>query len=133
MKLIDTSAWIDFFNGTDNQTSDIIDRLLDTEPVMIGDLIYCELLQGFRTDKRYNEVKNSLSNLHRVELAGFDIAEKSALNYRKLRKQGITIRKTLDIIIATFCIENNICLIHKDRDFDLISEHLGLKTMNSSC
>lgn len=126
MILIDTSAWIDYFNGIDNNTTRLVDRILDTEPVLIGDLIYCELLQGFHTDKQYNEIKELLTNLTHVELVGFEIAEKAALNYRKLRKKGITIRKTMDMIIATFCAENNVMLIHKDRDFDFLSEPLGL-------
>jgi predicted nucleic acid-binding protein len=124
--LIDTSAWIDYFNGIDNKTTELVDRILDTEPVLIGDLIYCELLQGFKTDEQYNEIKELLSNLTHVELVGFAIAEKAALNYRNLRKKGITIRKTMDMIIATFCAENNVMLVHKDRDFDFLSEPLGL-------
>ncbi len=126
MILIDTSAWIDYFNGIDNKTTALVDKVLDTEPVLIGDLIYCELLQGFKTEEKFSEVKELLSNLTLVELVGFKIAEKAALNYRKLRKQGITIRKTMDIIIATYCVENKVVLIHKDRDFDLVSEPLGL-------
>ncbi len=126
MILIDTSAWIDYFNGTENPTTALVDRILDKEPVLIGDLIYCELLQGFKTDEKYCEVKELLNNLTHVELAGFEIAEKAAMNYRGLRKQGIPIRKTMDIIIATFCVENGVALIHKDRDFDIMSETLGL-------
>ena len=126
MILIDTSAWIDYFNGIDNKMTALVDKILDTEPVLIGDLIYCELLQGFKTEEKFCEVKELLSNLTLVELVGFKIAEKAALNYRKLRKQGITIRKTMDIIIATYCVENKVALIHKNRDFDLVSEPLGL-------
>jgi len=124
--LIDTSAWIDYFNGIDNPTTDLVDKVLDTEPILIGDLIYCELLQGFKTEEKFSEVKELLSNLMRVELVGFEIAEKAATNYRILRKQGITIRKTIDILIATFCVENKIALIHKDRDYDLMIDPLGL-------
>lgn len=126
MILIDTSAWIDFFNGNINPTTDLVDALLDSEQVIIGDLIYCELLQGFKADDQFNDVRELLQNLIHVELVGFRIAEKAARNYRQLRKQGITIRKTMDILIATFCIENNVPIIHKDRDFDLMVEPLGL-------
>lgn len=129
MILIDTSAWIEYFNGKKNPTTALVDRVLETEPVLIGDLIYCELLQGFKTDGKFGEVKELLGNLTHVEMVGFDIAGKAAANYHRLRKEGITIRKTMDIIIATFCIENNITLIHKDRDFDLVSESLGLKIL----
>ncbi|HPQ40742.1 MAG TPA: PIN domain nuclease [bacterium] len=126
MILIDTSAWIDYFNGIENPTTALVDKILNEEPVLIGDLIYCELLQGFKTDDKYSEVKELLSNLMHVEMVGFEIAEKAAINYRRLRKKGITIRKTMDIIIATFCVENKVALIHKDRDFDIAAEPLGL-------
>jgi len=126
MILIDTSAWIDYFNGIDNPTTELLDKTLETEPILIGDLIYCELLQGFKTEEKFNEVKELLSNLMSVDLVGLEIAEKAALNYRKLRKQGITIRKTIDIIIATFCVENKVSLIHKNRDFEFMVESLGL-------
>ena len=129
MILIDTSAWIDYFNGLENTTTDLVDQILETEPVLIGDLIYCELLQGFKTDENYDEVKELLGNLMRVDLVGFNIAEKASMNYRKLRKQGVTIMKTIDIIIATFCIENNVQLVHKDRDFDYMEKPLGLKIL----
>ena len=127
MILVDTSVWIDYFNGIDSLETDTLDKALGNETVAIGDLILIEILQGFRTDKQYNMAKELLEPLQKFEMLGLDIAVRTADNYRTLRKKGITIRKTADIIIATYCIENNIPLLFTDRDFIPLVRHLGLQ------
>ncbi|PCI60777.1 MAG: VapC toxin family PIN domain ribonuclease [Gammaproteobacteria bacterium] len=127
MILVDTSVWIDYFNGNENLETDILDKALGNETVAIGDLILIEILQGFRTDKQYNLAKELLEPLQKFEMLGLDIAVKTADNYRKLRKKGITIRKTADVIIATYCIEKNIPLLFTDRDFIPFVKYLGLQ------
>lgn len=126
MILVDTSVWIDYFNGKESLETDLLDRALEHETVAIGDLILIEILQGFRSDKQYKTVKELLEPLQKFEMLGLDFAIKTADNYRALRKKGITIRKTADVIIATYCIEKNIPLLFTDRDFIPFVEHLGL-------
>ena len=100
---------------------------METHIIIIGDLIIAELLQGFKTDKEYNTAKKIIEKFEYRDFVGKEIAMKTANNYRYLRKNGITVRKTIDVIIATFCIENEYQLIHNDKDFDPLEEHLGLK------
>lgn len=126
MILVDSSVWIGYFNGTTSPETDRLDSLLGLEPVGLGDLILTEVLQGFRQDKDYRTAKGLLTSLTVYELLGKDLAVKSAENYRALRKRGITVRKTTDVVIATFCIENTMPLLHADRDFLPFVEHLGL-------
>jgi predicted nucleic acid-binding protein len=130
MILVDSSVWIAYFNGEDIWQSDILEKLLQSEPLIIGDLILTEVLQGFRLDKEYNKAKEFLSFLNFKELGGFDIAIKSSKNYRLLRKKGSTVRKTIDVIIGTYCIENQIKLLHNDHDFDPMEKHLALKVVS---
>lgn len=129
MILVDTSVWIDYFNGIDSLETDTLDKALGNETVAIGDLILIEILQGFRADKQYNMAKELLEPLQKFEMLGLDIAVKTADNYRTLRKKGITVRKTADVIIATYCIENNIPLLFTDRDFIPFVKHLGLQAV----
>ncbi len=126
MIIADTSVWIDYFNGNDNPLTDELDRGLSEGIVAIGDLIFLEILQGFKSDKDYNLAKATLSTLDQYEMFGHALALKSAENYRTLRKKGLTIRKTTDVIIATFCIENRLPLLFSDRDFIPFVDHLGL-------
>lgn len=128
MIIVDSSVWIDYFNGRINTQTDKLDYLLDTEPVGIGNIIYAEVLQGFRADKDFAQAKEALDKLMLFEMSKKAIALQSALNFRKLRKQGITVRKTTDMIIGTFCIENGFPLLHKDRDFHPL-EALGLQSL----
>ena len=130
MIIVDTSVWIDYFNGNINKETDYLDIALDKEEVVIGDLIFLEILQGFRTDKDYEQAKNMLLPLEQYEMFGASMVEKCANNYRSLRKKGITIRKTADVIIATFCIEQQIPLLFLDRDFLPFVEHLKLQTVS---
>ena len=127
MIIVDTSVWIDYFNGRDTGETDRLDGLLGHEPVGIGDLILTEILQGFRSDSDYRTAKELLSSLTLFEMLGRENAIRSADHYRLLRKRGITIRKTADVIIATFCIAGNHTLLFSDRDFLPFVEHLGLR------
>jgi len=126
MILVDSSVWVDYFNGRDTPQTAHLDGLLGLELLGIGDLILTEVLQGFREDRDYQTAKQLLTSLTVFDLLGTNIAIKSADNFRSLRKRGITIRKTADVIIATFCIEHNHSLLFADKDFLPFVEHLGL-------
>ena len=126
MILVDTSVWIDYFNGANNKETELLDIALVDGIVAIGDLIFLEILQGLRSDKDYNRAKKTLGTLDQYEMFGHTMVLKCANNYRALRKKGITIRKTSDVIIATFCIENKLPLLFSDRDFLPFVKHLKL-------
>ncbi len=128
MILADSSVWVDFFNGKPTWQTDLLDNYLSHAPIIMGDLILTEVLQGFKSDKDYNTAKAFLSDLPFRQMGGYNVAVQSAENYRKLRKAGITVRKTIDIIIATFCIVEGLTLLHDDRDFEPITSHFPLKT-----
>ncbi len=127
MVLVDSSVWIAYFNGATTQETERLDALLSQEPVGLGDLILTEVLQGFRLDKDYRTAKKLLTSLTIYDLLGQDLAIRAAENYRMLRKRGITVRKTTDVIIATFCIQHNLRLLHADKDFLPFVEHLNLQ------
>jgi predicted nucleic acid-binding protein len=126
--LVDTSIWIDYFNGNENKYTVALDLALIDGTVAIGDLIFLEILQGFKSDKHYQQAKKTLGTLDQYEMFNHRLAEICAENYRALRKKGVTIRKTTDVIIATFCIENEIPLLFSDRDFIPFVDYLGLAT-----
>ncbi len=128
MVLVDSSVWIAYFNGTITPETERLDYLLSQEPVGLGDLILTEVLQGFRLDKDYRTAKKLLTSLTIYDLLGQDAAIHAAENYRILRKRGITVRKTADVIIASFCIQHNFQLLHADKDFLPFVEHLNLQT-----
>ena len=129
MILVDTSAWIDYFNGIAAPHTDAVDDALGSDRVVIGDLIIAELLQGFRSDSDHQQARALIERLEYRDLVGRDVALKAAENYRTLRAGGITVRKTIDLLIATYCIENALPLIHNDRDFDVLEAQLGLTVM----
>lgn len=131
MILVDSTVLIDYFNGTDNWQVEKLDEYLGKEILVIGDYILAEVLQGFKKDSDYQTAKNILSAFPCLNLCDEEIAVKSAENYRRLRKKGITIRKTIDIIISTFCIENKLLLLHNDRDFLPFEKHLGLQALTA--
>ena len=131
MILVDSSVWIDYFRGTETPQVEVLDGLLGRTRLAIGDLIVAEVLQGVRDEKEFNLVRKTLDAFTQVELVGYDIAVKAARNYRTLRGMGITVRKTIDSIIATRCIESGLTLLHSDRDFLPFVEHLGLKVAYS--
>jgi len=124
--LVDSSVWIDYFRGTPTPQTDRLDALLGLEPVITGDLILTEVLQGFATDRDFNMARKLLTSLDIVNLAGRDIAIQAARNFRALRALGITVRKTIDTVIATRCIESGFMLLYSDKDFDPFVQHLGL-------
>lgn len=131
MIVVDTSVWIDFFNGAATPEVEILDRLLGSEPLLIGDLILAEVLQGFRSDADFSRARQMLGALEFSPMVGRRVALASAQNYRALRARGVTVRKTIDVIIGTFCILNRHRLLHCDRDFDPIEHHLGLRTVRT--
>jgi len=126
MILVDTSVWIDYLNGIQSTHTDALDSGIVEGNVAIGDLIFLEILQGIRNDRDYRATKQTLLTLEQYEIFGKEMAEKCAENYRALRKKGITVRKTTDVIIATFCIEQEMPLLFLDRDFIPFVSHLGL-------
>lgn len=127
MILVDTSVWIDFLRGTATPQADTLDGLLGVVPLAIGDLILIEVLQGCRSDREFSSVRRTLSPLHLVTLGGPDIIVPAARNFRRLRALGVTVRKTIDIVIATRCLRDGYELLHSDRDFDACEQHLGLR------
>ena len=126
MILVDSSVWIDYFNGRGTPRTDRLDKLLGMEPLAIGDLILTEVLQGFTADADYRQARQLLTSQTVFDMLGTELALKSADNYRTLRQRGITVRKTIDTFIATFCIERQHTLLFEDRDFLPFVEHLGL-------
>ncbi len=127
MIVVDSSVWIDYFIGAENTQTNTLHARLGNQPVAAGDLILAEVLQGFRKDKDFKNAKMLFESVRIFEMLDVDIAIKSAENFRKLRKKGITVRKTIDTIIATYCIEENIPLLYSDRDFKPFVKHLGLQ------
>jgi predicted nucleic acid-binding protein len=127
--LVDSSVWIDYFNGDDTPQSDKLDGLLGREPLAIGDLILTEVLQGFRDDRDFVKARRLLTSLTMVQIGGPEIAIVAAQNFRYLRKRGVTVRKTIDTMIATRCIESGYDLLHSDRDFEPFIQHLGLRVV----
>ncbi len=128
MILVDSSVWIDYFRGTATSQTEKLDALLGREPLLIGDLILTEVLQGFTADKDFKQALTFMEAFEVVELGGKDIAIKAAKNFRALRALGVTVRKTIDTVIATRCIESGYTLLHADRDFEPFVAHLGLRS-----
>ncbi len=129
MILVDSSVWIDYFRGDETPQVNKLEELLSTQTLAIGDLILTEVLQGFSSDKDFSEARKELTRLEVVELGGENLAIKAAKNYRTLRKLGLSIRKTIDTIIATRCIEDGYTLLHDDDDFKPFEKHLGLRVV----
>ena len=126
MVIVDTSAWIEYLGGGVPAVVNKVDLCLDQDLVGIGDLIYCEVIQGIRSPRERREVSGLLLSLPQFDMVGFTMAEKSASNYRLLRSKGITVRKTIDVLIGTFCAVHGLQIIHHDFDFDLMAKHIGL-------
>jgi hypothetical protein len=125
--LVDTSVWIDYFNGVENKQSDCLDRILSEQSVLVGDIVLTEILQGFDSDKEFRLAKQALDPLDFVHLGGKSLAIKAASNFRFLRSKGVTIRKTVDMLIGSWCIEHEVELLHNDKDFDKIATKLPLQ------
>ena len=130
MILVDSSVWIDFFRNKPTLQAEWLDQNLGVEGLIVGDLILAEVLQGFKEDKGFNEAKRLLGQLEQVNVGGIDIAIDAARNYRRLRALGVTVRGTIDVLIATRCVTNGLRLLHSDRDFDAFEKHLGLRIVN---
>lgn len=128
MILVDSSVWIDYFRGTSTPESQRLDTLLGVEPVATGDIILTEVLQGFTTDRDFRLAHRHLMSLPVIAIGGEDIAVQAALNFQELRRLGVTVRKTIDTLIATRCIEDDYPLLFSDRDFIPFIEHLGLRS-----
>jgi len=128
MIFVDSSVWIDYFNGKITSETDYLDDILGLKPLVIGDIVLTEVLQGFRADKDYKKAKELLLSLPVYEILNKERSLTCADNYRLLRKKGITIRKTIDTIIATYCIENELQLLFSDKDFKPFVEKMGLKS-----
>jgi predicted nucleic acid-binding protein len=128
--LVDSSVWIDYFKGVATAQTEKLDRLLGHEPLAVGDLMLTEILQGFAQERDFNEARKLLTSLMVVELGGLEIAIQAARNFRSLRNLGVTVRKTIDTIIATRCIASGYDLLHNDRDFEPFVAHLGLRVVS---
>ena len=130
MVLVDTSVWVNYFNGVHTLQTDRLDQLLGTGHVLTGDLILAELLQGFVRDADYRRARGLLLDIPCANLVGLGVALAAADHYRRLRKIGITVRKTIDMLIGTYCIQNDHDLLHSDRDFDVLEQRLGLRVVH---
>src|SRR5262249_54963132 len=130
LTLVDSSVWIDYFRGIVSPQTDKLDDLLGREPLAIGDLVLTEVLQGLESDRQFDAVRGLLCSLTVVEIGGLDVAVAAAQNFRALRKRGLTVRKTIDTLIATRCIESALDLLHCDRDFEPFAKHLGLRVVS---
>ncbi len=129
MILVDSSVWIDFFRGKETTQTIRLEALLDTQELAVGDLILAEVLQGFSDEGDFTKAQFIMTTMDVVELVGEEIALQAAQNYRFLRSRGITIRKTIDTIIATKCIAEGLVLLHSNRDFEPFVTHLGLQVV----
>ena len=130
MLIVDSTVWIDYFNGVENPQTDHLHQIADKTPILIGDLILAEVLQGFRNDADFEKARRAFGKYIQVEMVTPELALQSARNYRMLRSQGVTVRKTIDSLIATYCIENEHELLHNDSDFDGYEKHLGLRVIH---
>jgi predicted nucleic acid-binding protein len=127
MILVDTSVFIDWFRDERNEKVRFLEETSKPEEILLADVVLLELLQGARDDIHAAKIQRSLSHFRNVEILSWDMAIKAARNFRSLRSLGITIRKSNDLLIGTYCIENSHMLLHSDRDFHPIAEHLGLQ------
>ncbi len=129
MILVDSSVWIDYFRGIATPQADRLDALLGGEPLAMGDLILTEVLQGLSRERDFRDALRLLTSLTVIAIGGADLAIQAARNFRTLRARGVTVRKTIDTLIATRCIEGGYSLLYSDRDFDPFVEHLGLESV----
>lgn len=130
MLVVDSTVWIDYFNGVESLQTDYLHQIADQTPILVGDLILAEVLQGFREDADFEKARRVLGKYIQVEMVNPELALQSARNFRLLRRKGVTVRKTIDSLIATYCIENEHDLLHTDSDFDGYEKHLGLKVVH---
>ena len=126
MILVDSSVWIDYFRGVQSPQTDRLDILLENGEAMIGDLMLAEVLQGCDTDREFKQLRGLLGALDVIDIGGEAVAINAAQNFRQLRSIGITPRKTIDTLIASRCIIDDLSLLFSDKDFDAFVKHLGL-------
>jgi predicted nucleic acid-binding protein len=132
MTIVDTTVWIDYLAGTVNLETDWLDDRLSQQSFGLTDLILCEVLQGVHSKRAFVRIREELSPFPIFNTGGEDLAIASMQNYRLLRERGFTVRKTIDCVIATFCMNSGHTLLHRDRDFDLFKDHLGLRVVHPS-
>ncbi len=130
MIIVETTVWIDYLANRSNPHTEWLESNLDVKYVGLTDLIFLEVLQGFRSEREFDEIQRSLSKLQIFPSGGRQMALEAARNYRILRSKGITVRKTIDCVIATFCIVEGYSLLHYDRDYDGFEKHLGLQVIH---
>jgi predicted nucleic acid-binding protein len=130
MVIVDTSVWVEYFGEFSGRETEWLDRRLGSEPTGLTDLILCEVLQGYRDEFTFARVRRELAKLDIFDGCGAAIAIAAARNHRTLRQKGFTVRKTIDCVIATFCIESGLALLHRDRDFDAFEKYLGLQVVH---
>jgi predicted nucleic acid-binding protein len=128
--IVDTTVWVDYFQGVENPETDWLNTELDRQRLGLTDIILCEVLQGVRDDAVAKEVERSLLKLEVYETGGVSLAREAARNYRLLRSRGHTVRKTIDCLIATFCLREQHSLLHRDRDFDPFETFLELPVIH---
>jgi len=131
MILVDSTVWIDYFNGRITPETDYLHQILGDGEIVVGDIIMGEVLQGFRRDQDFEAAYQALSKFRQANIVDMDVAVQSARNYRSLRKRGVTVRKTIDCFIATCAILDDLQLLHSDRDFDPFEHHLGLQVIHA--
>lgn len=127
MIVVDSSVWIDFFHGIENPETLRLRNIRSMREIVVGDVVLFEVLRGARNEDHARRLDRDLRLFATQPMLGVEIGRKAAANYRKLRQMGITVRKFPDMIIGTYCIENEHSLLHRDRDFLPMVEHLGLK------
>lgn len=130
MTIVDTTVWIDYLVGTANPHTDWLDRELGQHRLGLTDIILCEVLQGIRRDLEFVRVRRALAKFELFDTGGEDLAVASAQNYRSLRSQGYTVRKTIDCLIASFCLKEGHSLLHRDHDFEPFETQLGLRVIH---
>ena len=130
MVIVDTTVWVDYFQGVENPETEWLNTELDRQRLGLTDIILCEVLQGVRDDVVAREVERRLLNLEVFDTGGVAVAREAARNYRALRSRGHTVRKTIDCLIATFCLRGQHSLLHRDRDFDPFEKFLELSVIH---
>ena len=129
MVIVDSSVWIDLLAGRSNAETEWLARELLQQRMGLTDLILCEVLQGVRGERAFAQVREQLLEFEVFDSGGAELAVAAARNYRLLREQGLTVRTTIDCLIATFCLENGHSLLHRDKDFDVFEKRLGLQVV----
>jgi predicted nucleic acid-binding protein len=127
MIVVDSSVWIDYFNGRSSVETEMLDGLLGERQIVVGDLVLTEVLQGFRSDRDFRQTRRLLAAFPVVTMVGPQLAVRAAEHYRRLRRLGLTVRKTIDVMIGTYCIAKQLPLLHADADFNPMVRHLGLR------